>query len=165
MTQVFAAAGSKAFIGSAPIDLKSGNYVEADFSSVTWVEIDPIETIGVIGDAAQEVVFASHSNTREITLKGTRKALSLELSVGLNYGQDGQAKLVEAEASDHNYPIRLVFSDPPASGSAPTPSERLMVGLVMSTTEIIEGPNSVLMLNATIAINCKPVPIAAATGD
>lgn len=162
---IYAAAGTKVFIGTDPIEAKNADFALTDFASVAWLEVDPLETIGVIGDAAQEVNFASHSNKRETTLKGTRKAQNLDLSAGLDYSNSGQAKLVEAEATDHNYPVKIVYKDAPVTGTAPTPSERYMIGIVMSATEEVNDANSVLKLNASIAVNSNVVRVNAATGD
>lgn len=161
---IFAAAGSKVFIGTNPIEAKSTDFVKSNFTSVTWLEIDPLETIGVIGDQAQEITFASHSNQRETTLKGTRKAQNLELSAGLNLENVGQAKLLEAETTEHNFPFKIVFNDAPATGTAPKPSERYMIGLVMNATEEVNDANSVLMLNASVAVNSNIVRVNATSG-
>lgn len=162
---IFEAAGSRFFIGDAPIDDKDVDFVLADFAGVTWVEVSPLESIGTIGDNANEITFDSLNRQRTTVLKGTRRAPTLEVTAGLNYDNTGQAKLLEAEASSRNYPIKVTYNDAPATGAAPTPSERMMIGLVMSTTEQVEEANSVLRLSASIAVNSNTVRVNAATGD
>jgi len=162
---IFAAAGSKFYIGSAPMDDKNTDFVETDFDAVSWIEVTPLETIGTVGDEAESVDFNSLGNNRRKRMKGVRAAPNLEISAGLDYSDSGQAKVLEAEASNHNYPVRVVFNDAPATGAAPTPSERKMIGMVMSVGETVDSANSVLRLNANIAINSNVVRLNAATGD
>lgn len=161
----FAAAGSRLYIGSAPIDDKDTDFVDADFSSVTWEEVSPLETIGSVGDNASEITFDELGRQRTTVLKGPRRAPTLEISAALNYQNAGQTRLLEAEKTNVNYPLRIVFNDAPATGSAPTPSERKMIGLIMSVNETVQDANSVLMLTASIAVNSNLVRTNAATGD
>ena len=161
---IFAAAGSRFFIGDAAIDDKDTDFELADFATVTWVEVSPIETIGTVGQEASEITFDSLNRKRTTVMKGTRRAPNLEVTAGLDYNNTGQAKLLEAEGSDRNYPIRVVFNDAPATGLAPTPSERMMIGLVMSVGEQVDDANSVMRLSCTIGVNSNVVRVNAATG-
>ena len=161
---IFAAAGSRFFIGDAAIDDKDADFVLADFSGVTWVEVSPLQAIGTVGQNANEITFESLDRRRTTVIKGTRRAPNLEVTAGLDYDNPGQAKLVEAEASDRNFPIKIVYNDAPATGLAPTPSERLMIGLVMGVGEQVDEANSVMRLSSTIAVNSNVVRVDAATG-
>lgn len=162
---IFAAAGSRFFIGDAAIDDKDTDFIATDFDSVTWVEVSPLEGIGTIGQEASEITFDQLNRKRTKVLKGTRRAPTLEITAGLDYSNAGQAQLLTAEGTEHNYPIKVVFNDAPATGAAPTPSERLMIGLVMSTGETVDEANSVMRLTSSIAVNSNVVRINAATGD
>lgn len=162
---IYSAAGSRFFIGDAAIADKDTDFVATDFDSVTWVEVSPLETIGTIGQAANEVTFDQLNRKRTKVLKGTRRAPNLEVTAGLDYGNAGQAQLLAAEGTEHNYPLKVVFNDAPATGAAPTPSQRMMIGLVMSTGESVDDANSVMRLTSSIAVNSNVVRINAATGD
>lgn len=162
---IFAAAGSRFFIGDAAIDDKDTDFIATDFDSVTWVEVSPLESIGTIGQEASEITFDQLNRKRTKVIKGNRRAPNLEVTAGLNYSNAGQAQMLAAEGTEHNYPVRVMFNDAPATGSAPTPSERMMIGLVMKVGETADEANSVQRLTSSIAVNSNVVRINASTGD
>jgi hypothetical protein len=162
---VFSSNGLKAYIGNDPVDTPTADLATTDFDGVTWLQISQLETIGVVGSEGQEIGYATHDDGRERTLKGTRKASTLEVGAYLDYSDPGQAKLLEAEGNNNNYPIRIVYNDAPVTGTSPTSSERLMIGLVMSVNEESGDPNNPLKVQASIAVNSNVVPVLAATGD
>lgn len=161
---VFATAGSKLFIGGALAD-KSTDFVLADFDSQTWVEIEPMETLGSVGDAAQEITFDAIAEQRTKVIKGTRRAPTMEVVAGLDLTNSGQLALVAAEKAIHDYAFKIVFNDAPATGASPTPSERYFIAKVMSATEQLDSANNVKKLNASLAVNSNLVRVAASTGD
>ncbi|KPA99969.1 hypothetical protein [Ahrensia marina] len=161
---IFATAGSKLYIGGA-LSEKAADFVLADFDSQTWVEIDPLESIGSMGDTAQEITFEAIGRNRTQTLKGTRRAPTMEVVAGLDMTDAGQIALVAAEAQPYDYAFKVVFDDAPATGSAPTPSERYFIAKVMSATEELDSANNVMKLNSSLAINSNLVRVNAATGD
>ncbi|MEM1287128.1 MAG: hypothetical protein AAGH60_02125 [Pseudomonadota bacterium] len=162
---VIPASGSRFYIGSAPIADKDTDFVEADFNSVTWLEVDPLQTIGTLGDEVTEGTFDVLNRRRTVVYKGQKRAPNIEVTAALDPSNSGQAKLYEALASDSNYPWRVAYPDTPATGAAPTPSMRMGIGMVMSAQEEVAGANDALILRSIIAPNSNVVRVAAATGD
>lgn len=154
---IYATNGSKLYIGAA-LAAKSADFVEADFTSQTWVEIGEIEALGTLGDAANEISFDSISSSRTRRLKGTRNAGSMEVVAGLDYDDPGQLAVIAAEKTPHDYAFRLVLNDAPPGG---TPSERLFVAKVASAAEALDGANSVMKLNMTLWVNSNVVKVDA----
>lgn len=160
----FATAGSKIYIGGALSD-QDADFILTDFDSQTWVEVTPVTSIGSMGDSAQEITSDVIGRNRTTVMKGTRRAPTMEVVADLDMSDAGQIALVAAEAQNHNYAFKIVFNDAPATGSAPTPSERYFIAMVMSATEELEGANNVMKLNSSLAINSNLVRVNAATGD
>ncbi|MBB1498468.1 hypothetical protein [Paracoccus sp. MC1862] len=154
---IYATNGSKLYIGAA-LPAKSTDFVAADFTPQTWVEIGEIEALGTLGDAATEISFDAISTSRTRRLKGTRNAGSMEVVAGLDYDDPGQLAVIAAEKTPHDYAFRLVLNDAPPGG---TPSERLFVAKVASAAEALDGANSVMKLNMTLWVNSNVVKVDA----
>jgi hypothetical protein len=161
---IYATAGSKLYIGAA-IEQQSDDFVAADFTSQTWTEVTGLEGLGSIGDTSQAVTIDLINESRQKTLKGTRSAGNMEVVCAVDPTDAGQLALIAAEKSKSDFAFRLVLNDAPTSGSSPTPSERLFIAKVMSQSEQLDQANSIMKLNATLAVNSNIVRVAAATGD
>lgn len=237
----FATAGSKVFIGGSIYAGGQQDLALADFASQTWVEIGGLDTIGSLGDTATAIVHQAIGQARDLTLKGTRSAGTMELSAAIDYRDPGQIKLLAAEKTAHNYAFKVQFNDAPAPAALivtisvaspgvvtwadhglepgdkvvfsttgalptgltagttyyvktvpdedtftltatpggtvintsssqsgvhtattiPTPSERLMAGLVMSAAEALDQANSVMKLTASVTINSNIIRVNA----
>jgi hypothetical protein len=158
MSGIFATAGSKLYIGQ-PLAAKSTNFVLADFNAQSWVEVGWIENLGAFGDESAEITFDAIGEGRTQKLKGTRNAGNMELVIGVDTSNYGQASLRAAEAQPHDYAFLVEFNDAPSGGS---PSERYFIAKVMSAREAPEGANNVVRLNVTLGINSNIVPVSAA---
>lgn len=154
---IYATNGSRLYIGAA-LEAKSTDFVAADFTPQTWVEIGEIEALGTLGDAATEITFDAISSQRTRRLKGTRNAGSMEVVAGLDYDDSGQLAVVAAEKTPHDYAFRLVLNDAPPGG---TPSERLFIAKVASAAEALDSANSVMKLNMTLWVNSNVVKVDA----
>lgn len=161
---LYPVAGSKLYIGGVLAD-KATDFVEADFTSQTWTAIDGWEQMGSIGDTAQIITSSLINRGRDVKQKGTRNAGSMQNVFAIVPSDPGQIALIAAEKTVSNYAFKIEFPDKPATGSAPTPSQRLFIGLVTSAQEAGGEANTVMKLNATIEINSNIVPVAADTGD
>lgn len=161
---LYPVAGSKLYIGGVLAD-KATDFVAADFTSQTWTLIDGWEQMGAIGDTAQIITTALINRGRDIKQKGTRNAGSMQNVFAIVPEDAGQIALIAAEKTVSNYAFKVEFPDKPATGSAPTPSQRLFVGLVTSAQEAGGEANTIMKLNATIEVNSNIVPVAADTGD
>lgn len=159
MSDIFATAGSKFWIGQA-LSEQVADFVENDFDSQSWVEVGFVESIGPFGDEASSVKFDAVGQARTYKLKGNRDAGDMQVVCAINYGDYGQATLRAAEKTSDNYAFRVEFNDKPAGGS--TNSYRYFIGLVMSAREQLDGANNVMKLNTTVGINSNIVRTNAA---
>lgn len=150
---VYATNGAKLYIGGTKAQ-QSTDFVEADFTSTTWVEIKDVENLGSLGDTAESIDFTAVGDARTRVMKGSRSAGTMEVVCGINYADAGQTALIAAEKTIHDYAFKLVFNDAPPGGD---PSERLFIGKVMSASEQLDGANNVMKLNASIVVNSNVV--------
>ncbi|NTG48575.1 hypothetical protein G6M04_14375 [Agrobacterium rhizogenes] len=118
--QLYPVAGAKAYIGPAGV-VPDDDVTAADFSAVSWTEIKGWQTMGAVGDTATLITEAVISNRRDLKAKGTRNAGSMQNNFIILPQDVGQIALIAAEASDDNYPFRIVFDDAsPARSSTVT---------------------------------------------
>lgn len=155
---VFATAGAKLYIGAA-LAAKDTNFVLADFDSQTWVQIKSLESLGTVGDTAQEIAFDDLSSQRTMRLKGQRSAGTMDVVCGIDYADAGQLAAIAAEKTDYDYAFKLVFDDAPSGG---TPSERYFIAIVGGAAEQLDSANSVMKLNLSLWVNSNVVRVAAA---
>ncbi|MBN8956820.1 MAG: hypothetical protein J0H17_09605 [Rhizobiales bacterium] len=160
---LYPVAGCKIFIGGVLAD-KSADFVEADFASQTWKEISGWSQMGPIGDTAQVITTSLIGSDRDKKQKGTRNAGSMQNVFAAMDTDEGQIALIGASQARSNYAFKVELNDKPV-GAAPTPSQRLFIGLVMSAQEQGGGANTIRNLESTIEINSNIVRVAAATGD
>lgn len=83
----------------------------------------------------------------------------MELSIGIDYEDAGQAALRAGEATPDNYAFRVDFDDAPAGG---TPSQRFFIAKIMSARETLDTANSVIKLTTTLGLNSNVVAVSAA---
>lgn len=157
---IFATAGAKIYIGGV-MKQKGTNFVLADFTTPpqTWVEINETEGLGSLGDSSEAITFTGISDARARTLKGSRSAGTMELVCGIDPADPGQIALIAAEKTIHDYAFKLVLNDAPAGG---TPSERYFIAKILSQSEQFDQANSVMKLNASLAVNSNVVRVDAA---
>lgn len=158
MSNIYATAGSKVYIGGAKA-YSGTDFVASDFSSELWVEIKGTTDLGSFGDTAQLITSEHVNASRTRKKKGTDNAGGMQVNADLDYSDPGQLAMVAAKGVKESFSIRVVFNDAPTGG---TPSERLFVGYVMNVTEQLGGPNSVMQQQSTIEIDSNIVRVAAA---
>lgn len=115
--KVIPVAGSKYYIGSAAVNLPDVDVVEADFASVTWIEVGNYQTMGSSGDASENIGTNLINRRRTINQKGSRQSPSRTDNFALNPDDTGQIAMIAAETTDYNYPFRIVLP----TASAPVP--------------------------------------------
>lgn len=157
---IFATNGAKLFIGGTE-NQKSTDFVAADFTGETWVEIGETENLGSVGDTAAEITFDGIASNRTRRLKGTRNAGTMDVVCGIDYADAGQIALIAAEKTAHDYAFRIVLNDAPIGG---TPSERMFIAKVASVAEALDAANNVMKLNSTLWVNSNVVKVNAAGG-
>ncbi|EYD70519.1 hypothetical protein [Limimaricola hongkongensis] len=157
---IFSTAGAKLYIGGTQA-MKSTDFVEGDFSTETWTEITGLESLGSVGDTANEISQDIVGEGRTKRIKGTRNAGAMEIIAAINYADAGQQALLAAEKTPQDYAFRVVFNDAPAGG---TPSERMFIAKVGSVSEAYDTANSVMKLNSSLWVNSNVVRVNAAAG-
>lgn len=157
---IYATNGAKLYIGGA-LAAKSTDFTQSDFTSQSWAEIAPVESLGSIGDTSAEVPFTAIGEGRDKRLKGSRNAGTVEVVCGIDYTNAGQIALLAAEKTIHDYAFKLVLNDAPPSG---TPSERYFIAAVGSVVEAFDTANSVMKLQASLWVNSNVVRVNAAAG-
>lgn len=157
MADMFPVAGMKFFIGGAATVPTNGVVNEASFSGETWVEVDGWAQVGGFGDAATVITQPLVNRSRDVKVKGTRNAGSLENQFAWLPGDAGQAAMIAAEGAASNYAFKI---EGPDTGGT-TPTIWYFMGLVMSERKSGGGPNATLILEAPIEVNTNMVEVAA----
>ncbi|MEG0632200.1 MAG: hypothetical protein RR517_06680 [Pseudomonas sp.] len=157
------AAGCRIGIGS-----KNGADTEALYKADTYVDIGEVEDLGEFGDTFSSVTFTSLRDGRVRKYKGTADAGDLTLTVGLDNGDLGQAKLKVAHKDrskgDYNMKITLNDGDPDATPVL-LPTTFYLRGKVMNNTVAAGAADNVVRRNVTIGINSdilEILPVAVA---
>lgn len=157
---IYATAGAKLHIGGV-LAQKTTDFVEADFTPQTWVEIGNLDSLGSLGDTAQAITASIIGEGRDKTIKGTRSAGTMEVVCNIDYSDPGQQAAIAAEKTIHDYAFKLTFNDAPPGG---TPSQRLFIAKVMSQAEALDTANNVMKLNLSLGVNSNVVRVDAAEG-
>lgn len=112
MPDLVAVAGGKHFIGGV-LSYGTIDWVEADFLTQTWGEVEEWETRGDLGDTAEEINTALISRGRNVKQKGTFDAGAMENAFAWTPGAVGQAALIAASKTRLDYAFRNFYSDAP----------------------------------------------------
>jgi hypothetical protein len=136
--------GSRLSISTTAIGVAVDN--EAAFAALTWQEVGLIESVGEFGRVFDKATFQADANGRNYKLKGGYDDGSLQLVLGEDLANAGQAALrAAAELSTQaNYGFRLALADT---------SVFYLRGLVMSFRTIGGSVNNVVKANATVEVN------------
>ncbi len=156
---LYATNGAKLFLGGV-LAQKSTDFVLADYSSQTWLEIKELESLGSLGDTSAEISIDIIGEGRTKRLKGTRNAGTMEVICGADYAGAGQAAAIAAEKTIHDYAWKLVLNDAPAGG---TPSERYFIAKVGAAPEVFDAANNVMKQHLTLWVNSNIVKVDADT--
>jgi len=154
---IYGISGSKLYIGTPKEPENGADLVSSDFTSVTWTEITPIESIGALGDTNELATFNAIGIGRTLKRKGVANAGSMEVVMGADYADAGQLALRAAAVAKGSYAFKVEFNDKPATGASPKNSTRMFTALVMSASEQLDDANGTLKLNSTLEINSNVV--------
>lgn len=159
---LYPVAGCKFYIGGV-MDDQADDFVEADFSGETWVEVDGYATMGDSGDAAALITQALINRGRDNKQKGTFNAAARTDNFAVIPGDAGQEAMIAASKTRNNYAFKIEFNDAAASPASPTPqpSMQYFIGLVMSAIFAGGEANTTRMLNCAIEVNSNYVDVAA----
>lgn len=154
------AAGSKIYIGTTTPASTQEDYEEDSFT-----EIGEVESIGEFGDQANEITFTSLNDRRVRKFKGSFNAGTIQMVVGRDPSNAGQADIVEAMASDEDFNFKVTLNDAPDSGANPAPTTFYFRGKVMSYTANIGDAENVVRSSIAIGINSEILEIPATAGS
>ena len=156
---LYPVAGCHIFIGGVLAD-KATDFIESDFTSQSWTEIDGWSTMGAIGDAAQAITTAIINRGRDIKQKGTANAGTMQNVFASQPTDPGQIALLAASQPNNknNYAFRIDLNDAIAAGA---PSKRYFIALAMTAQDQGGGANTIREVNATLEINSNVVRVAA----
>jgi hypothetical protein len=157
MSNLYSVAGCKIFIGGVK-SFQPADFVESDFSSEVWTQIDGWTQMGAIGDQAQLITASFIGVGRDKKVKGTRNAGSMQNVFVVDDQDAGQIALIAAEQSNKNFAFRIDLNDATNGGQ---PSKRLFIALVTTVQEAGGEANTIRNLNATLEINSNFVRVAA----
>lgn len=148
---LYPVAGARIYIGGVLAD-KNSDFVEADFSTEVWTEIDGWELMGDLGEEPTIMNTSLINRDRDLASKGTRQVVTMENRFAILPDDAGQLACIAAEAEDDNYAIRVLLR----SGA-----QRLFIALVANAREIGGNANTVRMLQVNLARNSNVVRVAA----
>jgi len=136
----------------------------AGYDALVWVPIGSIENLGAFGDAASVVTFDDLADGRTKKLKGQRDAGNMELVLGLDDADAGQALLDTAYSDDSvgDYNFKVEFPNKLAINGQN--ALRYFRGKVFTVRETVETANNVVRKNVTVGIS-SPIVKKAATAS
>lgn len=151
------AAGTKLFIG--PV---AGSEVDTlqEYEGLAYIEVGEIETFGEFGDQANDVTFTSMGDRRVRHFKGSFDAGQVQLGLGFDITDAGQAAVRAAMATDFDYAVKVTLSDE-SDDSGAEPSTFYYRAKVMSWRINPQNADSVVRATVTLGINSEIVEVAA----
>lgn len=138
---VATAAGSKISIGTT-----SGNLLVD-----TFTEIGAVVSIGNFGRVYDEIKFSQLSNRNVLKFKGQRDDGNIEMELGKDLSDAGQAAAEVALDTDYDYNFKIELNDE-SSTSGSHPTYIFFQAKVMSFTTNIGSANNVVGANCMLAI-------------
>lgn len=132
MATLYPVSGCKYYIGAA-IELPDDDVDVSDFASVTWTEVKSWMEAGALGDAAALITTPLIDRSRDIKQKGTRNAPSRQDNFAIVASDPGQLAMIAAEATNHNYPFKVLLNDAPAATSATVTISNASPGVITWT--------------------------------
>lgn len=135
---LYPTAGSRLHIADAPAQMPGV------LPASGWVEIGETEALGMLG-VEWDAIDATHmeaADGAEELIKGVMRRPPMQIVLGNDPGDAGQAVLWGASRSRSYFPFRLVFQD----GTR----WRAWFGLVVGLSEVFDTANSIMKLQADI---------------
>lgn len=152
--------GSKFYIsgtGSTPSTQTSVATASA-YAALTWIEVQPVESIGQFGDTANTVTFAALGDARMRKRKGVRDAGDIVLSVAHDPLDVGQKALITADATEFTYAFKVLLAD--GADANDTDSVFYFRGLVSGVPIEPGGSDNIVKRSITILIDSAIVAVA-----
>lgn len=156
MSTPYSANGAKVFIGPA---VASEPADAAAYAALAWTQIGDVETLGDFGDEAQILSASTLPADRVFKAKGPRDAGTLVITCLDRPDDAGQIALIAAEASNFDYPIKVVL--PNRLTIAGTDQIEYLIGLVSSKRRGGLNNTGFATRVFNVAINSKITEVAA----
>ena len=147
-------AGAKVSITATPVVLSVTDTL-AEYAALTYTEIKPIESIGGIGDSANNVNFTALSDSRVRNLKGARTAQTVSVVAGYVADDAGQLLVIASEQTKFDYAVKVELADK-GSGSGALNTIIYFAAQVSEASFDIGDADSIVKLNITFLPNSKP---------
>lgn len=154
------AAGSKIYISSDASTADS----QTDFEGLTWTEIGEVVSIGDFGSEFQEITHTSISDRLVRKFKGAEDPGTIQVELGRDVSDIGQAMLKTALGNDYDYGVKIELNDQPATGTAPAPTTFYLNAKVMSYRTQIGSVDSIVSATTSLGISSRPIEVVATTG-
>lgn len=145
---VSTASGVRLYIGSVNNNRQS---VLADYVADSYIEIGEVEDGGEFGDEADVITFTSLQDGRVRKFKGPKDAGTMNIIVGDDATDEGQAALVAAEGEPHDYNFKIVLNDAVSLGG--NGSIHYFIAKVMSKRRNIGNATNVVRKTFTLGVN------------
>lgn len=149
------ALGAKFYIGTTlPVDT-SGTEQDAidDFEADVYTEVKEIESLGELGDEANDVTFAALADARMRHLKGVRDAGVMEIVAGRDPADGGQQAMKAAQKTKYQYNFKIEVED--AVDENHTNSVFYYRALVQSARDEIGEADNVIRTTFNVGINTQ----------
>lgn len=150
MATLYPVAGCKYYIGAA-IELPDDDIDESTFDGVSWTEVKSWMEAGALGDAAALITTPLIDRKRDVKQKGTRNAPSRQDNFALAATDAGQLAMIAAEATDYNYPFKVLLNDAPVAKSTTVTISNASPGVVTWTGHGLEA-NTPVVFSTTGAL-------------
>lgn len=150
------AAGSKLYISDSAATAST----QSAFESLTYLEVGEITDLGEFGAEFSNITHTSLGDRIVRKFKGTEDPGSLQLQLGYDPDDTGQAECKTALASDNEWAFKVTLNDA-GTGSPSSPTTFYFRGRVMSFKRQVGGPESVVGAQCNIGINTRPIEVDA----
>lgn len=155
---VYTAAGCTLSISNA--STTDATDTQAEFEALTYLEVGEIQNIGEFGDQVSKIMFTALSNRRVRKFKGSYDAGALDLTVGFDSTDTGQAQVIAARASDADWAFKVTLNDA-GTGSPSSPTTFYFLGKVMARTVIPGDVETVVTGRINIELNSAIIEVPA----
>jgi hypothetical protein len=155
MSLPYGGIGTKVYIAPAVVAVPAD---ATAYNALSWTEIGGVQGFPAHGDQSAELTASELSSERVKKAKGPRNAGTVSVTC-THYDDDtGQAALVAAEATEFNYPFKVVTPNRATTGG--TDGIRYFTGLVLSERLGDLTPDGITTRIFDISINSAVTKVA-----
>jgi len=143
--------GATLYVAAIPLASING-LTSASFTGLVYTEVGFVENLGEFGRQFEKVTFVSIADARTLKLKGPYDDGTLQLGLGSDISDAGQALLfTDSQNVDQNtYPFHVTLV-----GADPAFSDIYFGGKIMSFRFNLGAANSVVRATVSIEVNTQ----------